>query len=199
MHEIFSNLNTWFQSMGVWGLAINSCIESFFLLPPPDFLLIAMDLARPEKAIFYATICTIASAVGGAIGYAIGYWGGRPAFKFLFKKHMDKLDAVEKMYKEYGSFAVFFSAFTPVPYKIFTIGSGILRMNFLKFFSVSILGRGARFFLVSIVLMLFGETVKKYLELVILVVTIIIIVFCVVVYKKSKKKLRSVEKDNANN
>ena len=72
-------------------------------------------------------------------------------------------------------------------------------MNFLKFFSVSILGRGARFFLVSIVLMLFGETVKKYLELVILVVTIIIIVFCVVVYKKSKKKLRSVEKDNANN
>ena len=78
------------------------CIESFFLLPPPDFLLIAMDLAKPEKALFYATVCTLASAIGGAVGYAIGYWGGRPAFKFLFKKHIDKLDAVEKMYKEYG-------------------------------------------------------------------------------------------------
>ena len=94
------------------------------------------------------------------------------------------------MYKEYGSFAVFFSAFTPVPYKIFTIGSGILRMNFIKFFFVSLLGRGSRFFLVSLVLMFFGEAVKKYLELVILVVTILIIIFCVIVYKKSKKKLR---------
>ena len=190
MHEILSNLNNWFQSMGVLGLALNSCIESFFLLPPPDFLLIAMDLAKPEKALFYATICTLASAIGGAIGFAIGYWGGRPAFKFLFKKHMDKLDKVEQMYKEYGSFAVFFSAFTPVPYKIFTIGSGILRMNFWKFFSVSLLGRGARFYLVSLVLMFFGEAVKKHLEAIILLVSILIIIFCVIVYKKSKQNLK---------
>ena len=103
---------------------------------------------------------------------------------------MDKLDHVEKLYKEYGSFAVFFSAFTPVPYKIFTIGSGILKMDFLKFFSVSILGRGARFFIVSIVLMFFGETVKQHLETIILLVSVIIIVFCVIVYKKSKQKFK---------
>lgn len=186
MHEILSNLNNWFQSMGVWGLAINSCVESFFLLPPPDFLLIAMDLAKPEKALFYATICTLASAVGGAVGYSIGFWGGRPAFKFLFKKHMDKLDKVEQMYKEYGSFAVFFSAFTPVPYKIFTIGSGILKMDFWKFFLVSLLGRGSRFYLVSLVLMFFGEAVKQHLELIILLTSIVIIIFCVIVYKKMK-------------
>ena len=187
MHEFFSNLSIWFQSMGTWGLALNSCVESFFLLPPPDFLLIAMDLAKPEKALFYATVCTLASAVGGAVGYSIGYWGGRPAFKFLFKKHMDKLDSGEKMYKEYGSFAVFFSAFTPVPYKIFTIGSGILKMDFLKFFSVSLLGRGARFYLVSLVLMFFGEAVKQHLELIILLVSILIILFCIIVYKKRGK------------
>lgn len=191
MHDFLININNWFQAMGVWGLAINSCIESFFLLPPPDFLLIAMDLAKPEKALFYATICTLASAIGGAIGYAIGFWGGRPAFKFLFKKHIDKLDKVEQMYKEYGSFAVFFSAFTPVPYKIFTIGSGILRMNFWKFFSVSLLGRGARFYLVSLVLMFFGEAVKQHLEAIILTVSAIIIVFCVFVYKKSKQKFKN--------
>lgn len=188
MHEILVSINSWFQSMGLVGLALNSCIESFFLLPPPDLLLIAMDLAKLEKALYYAFICTLASAVGGGIGYAIGYWGGRPAFKFLFKKHVDKLDQVEKMYEEYGSFAVFFSAFTPVPYKIFTIGSGILRMNFLKFFAVSLLGRGSRFFLVSIFLMLFGETVKRHLELIILIATVFIILFCVIVYKKIKGK-----------
>ena len=188
MHEILVSINSWFQSMGLVGLALNSCIESFFLLPPPDLLLIAMDLAKLEKALYYAFICTLASAVGGGIGYAIGYWGGRPVFKFLFKKHVDKLDQVEKMYEEYGSFAVFFSAFTPVPYKIFTIGSGILRMNFLKFFAVSLLGRGSRFFLVSIFLMLFGETVKRHLELIILIATVFIILFCVIVYKKIKGK-----------
>lgn len=184
MHEIFASMNNWFQAMGVQGLAINSCIESFFLVPPPDFLLIAMDLAKPQKALYYAFICTITSAIGGVIGYLIGRLGGRPVFNFLFRKNHDKLDAVEKMYGEYGSFAVFFSAFTPIPYKVFTIASGILRMNFIKFFIASFFGRGARFFLVSLVLMFFGEAVKKYIELVILAVTVVIIIFCIVVYKK---------------
>ena len=190
MHELFSAMNSWFQTMGVQGLAINSCIESFFLVPPPDILLIAMDLAKPEKAMYYAFICTLASAVGGVVGYLIGLIGGRPVFNFLFRKNKDKLDSVEVMYKEYGSFAVFFSAFTPIPYKIFTIASGILNMNFFKFFIASFLGRGARFFLVSLVLMFFGEAVRKYIEFVILAVTIVIVIFCVVVYKKRHSLIR---------
>ncbi len=184
MHEIFVSMNNFFQSMGVQGLAINSAVESFFLVPPPDFLLIAMDLAKPEKALYYASVCTIASIFGAAIGYFIGLFGGRPVFNFLFKNKQEKFEAVEKMYNEYGSFAVFFSAFTPIPYKVFTIASGVLKMNFWKFLVASFFGRGGRFFLVSLVLMFFGEAVKQYLELVILIVTILIIIFCVVIYKK---------------
>lgn len=203
MHEIFVNMNNFFQSMGVQGLAINSAVESFFLVPPPDFLLIAMDLAKPEKALFYAFVCTVASIVGAAIGYFIGLFGGRPVFNLIFKNKHDKFDAVEKMYNEYGSFAVFFSAFTPIPYKVFTIASGVLKMNFWKFLLASFFGRGGRFFLVSIVLMLFGETVKKYLEPIILVVTILIIIFCVIVYKKRHSIIKSnettLEKHNDNN
>lgn len=199
MHELMVSMNSWFQAMGVQGLAINSCVESFFLVPPPDFLLIAMDLAKPKLALYYALVCTIASAVGGVIGYLIGKFGGRPVFKFFFRNKMDKLDAVEAMYKEYGSFAVFFSAFTPIPYKVFTIASGILDMNFVKFFIASFFGRGARFFLVSIVLMLFGETIKKYIELVILLVTVIIVIFCIVVYKKRHSFVKKGDKKDANN
>ena len=132
MHEIFVSMNNFFQSMGVQGLAINSAVESFFLVPPPDFLLIAMDLAKPEKALYYAAVCTFASIAGAAVGYFIGLFGGRPVFNFMFRNKQDKLDAVEKMYNEYGSFAVFFSAFTPIPYKVFTIASGILKMNFWR-------------------------------------------------------------------
>lgn len=184
MHELLSQINQFFQTLGVHGLALNSFIESFFLVPPPDFLLITMDLAKPEKALFYAAVCTIASALGGGLGYAIGYWGGRPVFNFLFKNKHEQFENVEKLYNKYGALAVFFSAFTPIPYKVFTIASGILNMNFWKFMLASFFGRGLRFFLVSIVLMLFGETIKEYIEWVILAVTVLIILFFVVLYKK---------------
>ena len=184
MHEILVRLNDLFQSMGLQGLALNSFIESFFLVPPPDFLLITMDLAKPEKAMWYATVCTIASALGGAFGYLIGFFGGRPVFNFLFRNKKEQFEGVEKLYDKYGSLAVFFSAFTPIPYKVFTIASGILNMNFLKFMVASFFGRGLRFFIVSAVLMLFGETIKQYIEWVILAVTVVIILFFVILYKK---------------
>ncbi len=184
MHEILIKINDLFQSLGVPGLALNSFIESFFLVPPPDILLISMDLAKPEKSLYYATVCTIASAFGGAVGYFIGKFGGRPVFNVLFKNKHEQFDRVEKLYEQYGSMAVFFSAFTPIPYKIFTIASGILNMNFWKFLIASFLGRGLRFFIVSIVLMLFGDTIKEYIEWVILGVSLLIIIFFVILYKK---------------
>ena len=99
MHEIFVAMNEFFKALGVQGLALNSFIESFFLVPPPDFLLIALDLAKPDKALFYALVCTVASVLGAAVGYGIGYWGGRPAFNFIFRKNKDKFEAVEKLKK----------------------------------------------------------------------------------------------------
>ena len=185
MHEIFVQMTEYFKSMGTEGLALNSFIESFFLVPPPDILLIIMDLANPAKALFYALVCTIASAFGGAVGYAIGYWGGRPAFNWLFRKGgKEKFEAVETLYNKYGTYAVFFSAFTPVPYKVFTIASGILNMNFWQFMLASFFGRGLRFFIVSIVLMLFGAAIKQYLEIVIILATLLIVLFYIIVYKK---------------
>ena len=107
------------------------------------------------------------------------------------KKNTEKLNAVEKVYEKYGSIAVFFSAFTPIPYNIFTIASGILKMNFLKFIGVSLLGRGGRFFLVSTVLMLFGETIAKNLNLVIIAVSIVIVIFFAIVYKKKNSIIKA--------
>lgn len=191
MHEIFVQMTGFFKSMGIWGLALNSFVESFFLVPPPDFLLIVMDLANPAKSLWYALVCTIASVFGGAVGYGIGYWGGRPAFNWLFRKGgKEKFEAVENLYNKYGTLAVFFSAFTPIPYKVFTIASGILSMNFWKFMLASFLGRGLRFFIVSIVLMLFGEAIKQYIELVIIAVTLLIILFFVILYKKRKSLIK---------
>ncbi len=195
--QIFSQMSEYFMEGGVWGLALNSFIESFFLVPPPDFLLIAMDLAKPDSALYYALICTIASALGGGVGYIIGKFGGRPAFNWLigmFAKDKEKANQnfiqVEKLYNEYGAMAVFLAAFTPIPYKVFTIASGILNMNPLAFMAASFVGRGMRFFIVSIVLMFAGEAIKEHLELVILACTVVIIVFFVILYKKRHKIIK---------
>lgn len=189
MHEFVLHITKLFESMGLQGLAINAAIESS--LPgfplPPDFLLIAMSLSTPQKAMLIALVCTLASVFGGLIGYTFGYFGGRPLFNHLFKSKAEKLNAVEELYKKYGTVAVLISAFTPIPYNIFTIASGILKLNVFKFLGASLLGRGGRFFLVSTVLMIFGEMIKQYLNLIIIVVSILIIIFFVIVYKKSKK------------
>ena len=191
MHELFSQMNNYFQSLGIYGLALNSFVESFFLVPPPDFLLIAMDLAKPEKALWYATVCSFASILGGLVGYLIGLFGGRPVFNWFFRKHPEQFEKVEALYNKYGSAAVFFAGFTPIPYKVFTIASGVLNMNWWKFTIASFFGRAGRFFVVSIVLMLFGEMIKQYLEIVIAVVSVIIILFFVVLYYKGKKSFKN--------
>ena len=187
--EIFDNT--------VLAMALNSFVESFFLLPPPDIALIALDLAKPNNALLYALICTIASALGGGVGYFIGKFGGKPIFHWLigmFSKDKEKSEKqfleVEKYYSQYGSWAVFFAAFTPIPYKVFTIASGILNMNFWQFMLASFVGRGGRFFVVSIALILFGESVKKHLEFVIIALSLLVVVFFVVLYKKRHKIIK---------
>jgi len=190
---MLNTINQYFTDSGMWGLALNSCIESFFLVPPPDFLLIAMDLKSPQNALNYAFICTIASAIGGAIGYFIGKFGGRPVFNWLFgifsknkEKTAEQFKKVEALYGKYGAPAVFFAAFTPIPYKVFTIASGILNMNFWAFMAASFVGRGMRFFIVSTVLLIFGEKIKDNIELVIIAATAVIIAFFYILYKKRK-------------
>ena len=190
MHEIFAQMSAYFQSMGIWGLALNSFIESFFLVPPPDFLLIIMDLAKPKEAMFYALVCSIASILGGLVGYYIGLFGGRPVFNWFFRKHPEQFEEVEKLYNKYGAIAVFFAGFTPIPYKVFTIASGVLKMNVWQFTLASFFGRAGRFFLVSVVLMLFGEMIKQYIELVVALVSVVIILFFIILWYKGKTKIK---------
>ena len=189
--EFFKNCAIYFMNMGEIGLFALAFMESSFFPIPPDFILIPMCLARPEEALLYATIATIGSAIGGMLGYAIGKFGGRPALDFFFKKQQEKILEVERLYNKYGVWAVGAAAFTPIPYKIFTIASGVFKMNLLGFTLISIIGRGMRFFIVATALMLFGESIKANLEWIIIVVSILIIIFYIVVckWKTIKEKM----------
>lgn len=193
MHEIFQSLQSWFMNHGAWGLGINAWLESFIPVPPPDILLIAMDLTNPQKALFYALVATIGSAFGGFTGWMFGRIGGRPLFNWMFRKKKDLFNTVEENYKKYGTIAVVMAAMTPVPYNIFAWASGILNMNPVLFTLISIFGRGLRFFVISILLLFFGETVKKYFMPIFIVIFILLLIFYISGFLLMKKKNKNVK------
>lgn len=188
--EFFKSCVTYFMDMGEIGLFVLSIIESSIFPIPPDVILIPMCIANPQNALWLAGITTIGSVIGAGIGYIIGKFGGRPVLDFLFKNKKNTILEVERLYNKYGVWAVGGAAFTPIPYKVFTIASGVFKMKFVPFILISILGRGLRFFFEGGLLMLFGEKIKSNLELIMILFAVFVILFYVIVAKwKDIKKL----------
>lgn len=164
--SLFNKLLLWtqqtFEPLGAWGLFILAFMESSFFPIPPDILLIALSLASPEKALFYALICTIGSVVGGMFGYLIGYIGEEAVLKRLFSQQ--KIEKVHNLFNKYEVGAIAIAGFTPIPYKVFTIAAGVFYINFWKFVITSFWSRGARFFMEALLIFYFGEPILTFLN-----------------------------------
>ena len=131
-----------------WVLGAVSFAESSFFPVPPDIMLIPMSLARPERAWFFAAICTVTSVAGGLLGYFIGAALYDTAGQWLIHLYGygDKVEAFRAAYAQYGSLIILLKGLTPIPYKIVTITSGFAGFNLGLFIVLSIITRGARFF-----------------------------------------------------
>lgn len=155
------------KSAGGWLGAISFAEASFFPIPP-DVLLIPLCLGALRKALKFALICSVASVLGGAAGYAIGAFGW-DALDEIFYKYVpgfteEKFELLEAWFDEWGLPLVLLAGFSPIPYKIFTIASGVLAMNFPLFLLASAASRSARFFLVAALLAKFGEPMKEFID-----------------------------------
>lgn len=148
------------------SLAVISFAESSFFPIPPDIVLAPMTLARPERAFYYATVCTIASVLGGIAGYMIGYFLFETVGQWLIQLYgyAAKLADLRVFYDKWGWAAVLLGGLTPIPYKLITIVSGLLEYSFLLFVVLSTLTRGLRFFLLAGVLYLWGEPIKVWID-----------------------------------
>lgn len=146
---------------GVLALFVNAFAESSFFPVPPDLLLIALSLLRPPWALGYAAMCSVGSVFGGIFGYFLGLKGGRPLLQRLISE--ERIRLVERYYQKYDLWAVGIAGFTPIPYKAFTISAGVFVLNLKRFVLISLVSRSARFFLVGLMIYLFGETVKFYI------------------------------------
>jgi membrane protein YqaA with SNARE-associated domain len=150
-------------------LAALSFAESSFFPVPPDVMLAPMTLAAPQRWRRYAVIATLFSVLGGLAGYAIGYLLFESIEPWLRESHYwDAYLTARGWFNRYGIWAVFIAGFSPIPYKIFTIAAGVASLALPGFFLASLVGRGARFFLVAGVVRYAGPKVEarllRYIE-----------------------------------
>ncbi len=148
------------------ALAFISFVESSVFPIPPDVLLIPMILAARDRAWVIAAVCTAASVVGGMAGYGIGALlfdtVGQPIVEFY--GYLDRFHQFQARYEEWGAWIVAGAGFTPFPYKVITITSGVMKLDFGVFMVASIVSRGARFFLLAALLWYFGPPIRRFIE-----------------------------------
>ena len=165
--ELLHDLAAWMTSLantpyGGAALFALAFAESSFFPLPPDLLLIPLALNNTSLALLFAAVATVGSTLGGMLGYFIGNKGGRPLLERFF--NADKVALVQDQYQRYDVWAVGMAAFTPIPYKLFSISAGAFQLDFKRFLLASVLGRGGRFLAVGLVITIFGESVKAFLE-----------------------------------
>ncbi|MEW4982465.1 MAG: YqaA family protein [Cycloclasticus sp.] len=142
-----------------------SFAESSFFPIPPDVMLAPMCLAKPKKSFYFAFLTTLGSVIGGVFGYLIGMFSFEliePMIEAL--KYGSKFEHVKVWFADWGFWAILIAGFSPIPYKLFTIAAGMLNMMFIPFVLASIVGRGARFFLVAFLVSLGGDNLRNKLN-----------------------------------
>ena len=160
---------------GVPALFLLAFAESSFFPIPPDVLLIALCLGATKKSFRFSTICTIGSVLGAMCGYLLGYFlwqtpGGEftSIANFFFRPipgfTVEEFAHIRSLYEQYDFWIIFTAGFTPIPYKLFTITSGVFNIDFVMFVIASIVSRGLRFFLIGGLIWKFGAPIKTFID-----------------------------------
>lgn len=166
-----------------WYLGAISFAESSFFPIPPDVMLAPMSLARRERAWYYAALTTITSVLGGVFGYLIGMFAFHLLEPWLqTTSYWSAYQQAHAWFDEWGVWVVFIAAFSPIPYKAFTIAAGTMAMPLLPFIVASVVGRGMRFFLVAGVMRWGGERMERLLRNYIDRIGWIVVIAAVVAY-----------------
>ena len=145
-----------------------SFAESSFFPIPPDVLQIALSISKPRRSFYYAAVSTVASVLGAILGWYIGYglWAAVGDFFFAHVPGVNEenFQTVQSLYDQWGFLAILIAAFTPIPYKVFTIAAGVFQVALPVLILASVLGRSARFFAVATCIFFFGPTVKRFID-----------------------------------
>ena len=149
-----------------WALFVIAMIEASVFPIPPDILLLALALGKPQKALRFAAIATAGSVVGAVIGYGIGMFlfvaVAQPLLEFYHA--MERFAEVQQLFAEYGVVIVLIAGFSPIPFKVITIAAGAFGLSFPAFILAALLSRGARFYLEGALLRWGGDALRALVE-----------------------------------
>jgi membrane protein YqaA with SNARE-associated domain len=160
---VLSWANKKYSTHALFGLAF---AESSFFPIPPDVLQISLSVSKPKKSFFYALISSLGSVLGGIFGYIIGFFLFDSIGRIIIDAlgYHSQFDAVGNLYTSYAFLAVLTSAFTPIPYKVFTIAAGFWSIGLMPLILGSAIGRSARFFMVAALFYFFGPKIKDFID-----------------------------------
>jgi membrane protein YqaA with SNARE-associated domain len=170
---------------GTPALIAISFAESSFFPIPPDVLQIALSVSKPRRSFYYAAVSAVASVLGGILGFFIGYglWTVVGSFFFDYVPGVtrENMEYVGELYQKHAFWSIFAAAFTPIPFKVFTLAAGVFHqyVPLQTLIIASILGRSGRFFLVASAIYFFGPEVRSFLEKRLELATIVLFVLAV--------------------
>lgn len=145
-------------------LLVVSFVEAWFLMIPPDAILIPLCMANTNRSIYYALLTTVSSVVGGLFGYLLGslFFIGLLQPWLINWGYQDSFIKFNYLFEQYGNISIIIAAITPIPYKIVSISDGVFSYNIWQFILFSFIGRGARFFLVAGLIKHVWHVIFKY-------------------------------------
>ncbi len=160
------------------ALGAISFAESSFFPIPPDVVLVPVVLANRDKAFQIAAWCTLTSVLGGIFGYLIGalLYDSIGQWLISLYGYEDKMEAFRAAYRDWGAWIILIKGLTPIPYKLVTIASGLAGYDFLWFVVLSVITRGARFFIIAALLKVYGEPIRHFIEKRLELVTVLFLV-----------------------
>lgn len=163
---LVSGLFDWtLQAFGPWGLPglfFVALTEAFVSPLPVEALLVPFSVADPSGWVIYGLVGSIGSVVGSIVGYLIGLKGGHPLLVRMAGRR--QAEEMERYYERWGAGAVFITGITPLPYKVFVVGSGVLELDLRRFVVAATLGRGIRFMAIAWAASFMGQEILDVLD-----------------------------------
>jgi len=192
LKELYVKILSWAEhKYSVYVLAGVSFLEASVFPIPPDPILLTICLGRPKRSLWFAFICSLFSVLGAVLGYFIGLtlWSAVDDFFFKYVFSEKNFLYVSELYHQNSFLAILTAAFTPIPYKVFTIAAGVFKISLLDLVIASAIGRSCRFFIEGGLFYFFGPSIKTFIDRYFNLLTVIImllIIALIITYKLLK-------------
>jgi len=167
LRQLYDWVLSWAEKKhGTTALGVLAFAESSFFPIPSDVLQLALSISKPKKAYWYALIASVFSVLGGIFGYFLGMWLYDSIGQVIISSlgYEQQFLMVGEMYKSNAFLAILAAAFTPIPYKVFTLAAGFWQVGLWPLILASVIGRSARFFFEATLIYFFGAKMKEFID-----------------------------------